>query len=263
VTGSFSQLRTAIVTVSPDVRFTLDAPAAGRVSLPTTIAGWVVDASSPSDTGIDAVHVWASPFAGGAPIFVGAATYGIPRPDVGALFGNQALANSGFALSLTRLPAGRYRLIVFARRIGAATFDAATFVDIDVDDSLHRMTLDLPSDDQVVGGPFQVAGWAIDLSAGSGNGSGIDVVHVWAAPLAGGAPIFLGAAQYGLDRPDVAALYGSDALKSGFTLTVTSLPPGAYQVQAYGRNIATGQFDEVAVRRVSVVGGAVAARVER
>jgi hypothetical protein len=245
--------------VAPDVRFTVDAPAAGAVTLPATLAGWIADASSPYDTGIDTVHVWAVPFDGSAPIFVGAATYGIPRPDVAAAFGNAALTNSGFALALTGLRAGHYRLAVYARRTGAVLFDVFRFVDIDIDDSTRRrIALDLPADDQAVSGPFQVAGWAFDLTAGSG--SGIDVVHVWAAPLAGGAPIFLGAAQYGLDRPDVAALYGGGALKSGFTLTAASLPPGAYQVQAYGRNVETGQFDEVASRRVTVSGGAGAAR---
>jgi len=96
-----------------------------------------------------------------------------------------------------------------------------------------------------------VSGWAVDLNAPSGTG--VDVVHVWAMPAGGGAPVFLGAAQYGIDRPDVAAFFHTtEALKSGFTLMVTGLAPGTYQIVAYARSTVTGQFDGTLPRQVVV-----------
>ena len=40
-----------------------------------------------------------------------------------------------------------------------------------------------------------VGGWAADLDAAAGTG--IDTLHVWAYPLAGGPPVFQGTTQYG------------------------------------------------------------------
>ena len=40
-------------------------------------------------------------------------------------------------------------------------------------------------------------------------GPGIDTVHVWAFPANGASPMFLGAAEYGRPRPDVAILLGA------------------------------------------------------
>jgi len=87
------------------------------------------------------------------------------------------------------------------------------------------------------------------------SGPGIDVVDVWAFPSGGGA-IFLGTAQYGSERPDVAAVFGTnDALRSAFSLNAPALAPGTYQVAAYARSVVTGRFDQVASRTV-IVGGA-------
>jgi hypothetical protein len=44
-----------------------------------------------------------------------------------------------------------------------------------------------------------VTGWAIDAAAASGTG--VDVVDVYAQPIAGGAESHLGRASYGEDRP--------------------------------------------------------------
>ena len=52
-----------------------------------------------------------------------------------------------------------------------------------------------------------LAGWAADLQAAAGTG--VDAVHVWACRRGGGAPIFVGAAEYGGARPDVAAVHGA------------------------------------------------------
>jgi hypothetical protein len=87
--------------------------------------------------------------------------------------------------------------------------------------------------------PFVVAGWALDRQ---GAGTGIDAIHIWAYPSTGGAPVFLGSPG-GVARPDVAAAFGDARFEpSGYSLTVNTLPPGAYTVVVYARSVATGAF---------------------
>jgi hypothetical protein len=88
--------------------------------------------------------------------------------------------------------------------------------------------------------PFVVAGWAADLDASTG--SGIALLHVWAYPTRGGAPIFLGAPAYGGTRPDVGAVNGEQFTTSGYSLTVRSLPPGDYMLAVFGYSIVRGGF---------------------
>jgi hypothetical protein len=78
------------------------------------VAGWAIDTASKANSGVDAVHVWAYPTNGSAPILVGAAQVGLARPDVGAVFGPARFTNSGFNVQGT-LPIGTYTLVVFAR----------------------------------------------------------------------------------------------------------------------------------------------------
>ena len=95
-----------------------------------------------------------------------------------------------------------------------------------------QIVIDTPTRQQDVGQPFVIAGWAIDLD--DEVGTGIDTLHVWAYPLAGGDPIFVGAAAYGGARPDVAALHGNRFKPSGFSLTVQGLTPGNYDLAVFG-----------------------------
>ena len=134
VTGSFNQARAATVTVAPDPYLAIDTPTAalGSLTLPATIVGWVLDAASEGETGIDAVHVWAYPAGGGPALFAGAALYGQSRPDVATAFGNPSYEHSGYSLALRDLPPGNYMLAVFARRTGMASFDIVNTVDIEV-----------------------------------------------------------------------------------------------------------------------------------
>ena len=71
----------SILRVLPGALVTLESPVAGAAGQPLEVRGWAVDGSATSGTGVDAVHVWAYPAAGN-PVFLGAATYGLSRPDV-------------------------------------------------------------------------------------------------------------------------------------------------------------------------------------
>ena len=69
--------------VNGPLRLTTDMPVAGQtVTVPFAVGGWALDQLASSGTGIDAVHVYAFPIIG-PPIFLGPATMGIARPDVG------------------------------------------------------------------------------------------------------------------------------------------------------------------------------------
>jgi hypothetical protein len=98
--------------------------------------------------------------------------------------------------------------------------------------------------------PAVLAGWAADLDAAAG--SGIDALHIWAYPAGGGAPIFLGAAAYGGQRPDVAAIHGAAFLNTGFSLLINGLSPGTYDVAVFPWSSVSGGFVRPTIIRLVV-----------
>ena len=116
-----------------------------------------------------------------------------------------------------------------------------------------QVTIDIPRAQQDVAQPFAIGGWAIDLNAlNAAEGTGIAAVHVWAYPLTGGTPIFLGPATYGGARPDVAAVHGERFRDSGFGLAVQGLPHGNYDLAVFAWSTAKGDFAPAKVVRVTV-----------
>ena len=111
-----------------------------------------------------------------------------------------------------------------------------------------QVIVDLPSQDEVVSGPFVIAGWAVDPDARSGNG--IEAVHVWAYPADGSQPIFLGATTPDGERPDVAAIYGTRARYGGYGITASALPPGRYTLAVFGWSELRGGFLTATTRQV-------------
>ncbi len=113
-----------------------------------------------------------------------------------------------------------------------------------------QVVIDIPTRQQDVGQPFVIAGWAID--ADEDVDTGVEAVHVWAYPLAGGAPVFTGAAAYGGLRPDVGAQYGQRFSASGYSLTVTGLRPGNYDLAVFAWSRLAGGFVPATTVRVTV-----------
>lgn len=99
-----------------DARLAIDTPADGAtVSNGFALAGWAVDLGASSGTGISSVEAYAFPTAGGSQIFLGTATYGGARSDIGSLFGSR-FTNSGYGLSVSNLtPGSSYRIVVYAK----------------------------------------------------------------------------------------------------------------------------------------------------
>ena len=163
------------------------------------VSGWALDRGAASSSGIDFVHVYAWPVGGGPATFLGAATLGVPqRPDVAAAFGSQ-FTGSGYSLTTGPLAAGTYDVVVYAHNTLGNTIDGrAVRVTAVAPASIPRMNVDVPSANQIVSQHLTIIGWALDL--GSPSSTGVDTIHVYAYPANGGAPIFLGVANYGGTR---------------------------------------------------------------
>ena len=254
VTGTFNQNQgVAGVVVQANPQLVIDAPApASTLVQPFNLSGWALDFAAATGSGVDAVHVWGfpNPGSGAPPILFGAATYGTPRPDVGAFFG-AAFTNSGYNLTVNGIAPGAYQINVYARSTVTGTFSIVRTVQATlVEPAL--MALDGPAAGSSVSQPFNISGWAIDRSAPAGTG--VDTVHVWAYhnPGSGTPPVFVGTATYGAARGDVGAIFGSRFTPSGYALQVNGLAPGPYLLVVYARSTATGAFNNFRMVSVTV-----------
>lgn len=113
-----------------------------------------------------------------------------------------------------------------------------------------QIVIDAPSTNTQVSSSFVIAGWAVDLD--SADDSGIITVHVWAYPVGGGRPIFLGVAEHGGLRPDVEALLGERFAKSGYGLQVNGLPAGSYDIAVFAYSSVAAGFLPARTVRVTV-----------
>jgi hypothetical protein len=141
---------------------------------------------------------------------------------------------------------GRYDLVFAPQSVSAA--ESGVRVAVVVGPPM-RMALEAPVSGNH-GQPLTVSGWALDLA--SRGGSGVDAIHVWAFPVSGGQPIFLGVADQSGKRPDVARTYGAPFEDSGFSLQVRSLVPGTYDIVVYVHRAANGKFEAEQGTRVTV-----------
>jgi hypothetical protein len=176
---------------------------------------------------------------------------GLSREDVAAAFGSR-FGLSGFDLPSKGLPNGQYQLRVFAHDVLTDTFPIARLVDVTVIDPISSpaMAVDAPATGASLGQPFSIAGWAIDRGAASGTG--VDAVHVWAYPVAGGSPIFLGAATLGISRPDVGAAFGDQFTPSGYALSASGLAAAQYDIGVHAHSTVTGSFNQQRLVRINV-----------
>ena len=113
-----------------------------------------------------------------------------------------------------------------------------------------QVEIDSPRAQQDIAQPFNIVGWAADLDAAAGTG--IDTLHVWAYPLAGGPPVFLGVPDTGGVRPDVAAVHGDQFRDTGFSLAIEGLPHGNYDIAVFPWSNVSGGFAPPKVVQVTV-----------
>ena len=114
-----------------------------------------------------------------------------------------------------------------------------------------QVVIDTPRSQQDVEQPFVLAGWSADLSAT--QGTGIATLHVWAYPLSGGPPVFLGTrrvtAPRGRTWPQCTESQFAD---SGFGLHVQGLPHGNFDLAVFAWSTVTGGFVPAKVVRATV-----------
>jgi hypothetical protein len=147
---------------------------------------------------------------------------------------------------------GTYDLVFVRSRDGAAVARLEVRFVLQPKGGGHvgaQVVIDTPRSQQDLAQPFLLGGWAVDRDAPAGTG--VDAVHVWAYPLAGGAPVFLGAAAMGGTRPDVAAVLGDEFRDAGFNLTVQGLTPGHYDLAVFAWSRVTNGFVPAQVVRVT------------
>ena len=113
-----------------------------------------------------------------------------------------------------------------------------------------QVTVDAPVANGIVSGPFMLGGWAVDMN--SLTGAGIDTIHVWACPVGGAAPRFVGVATLNGHRPDVGAVIGDRFADSGFGLIVDDLPPGTYDLALFPWVTGASDFAPATLVRVTV-----------
>jgi fibronectin-binding autotransporter adhesin len=113
-------------------RMSVDTPAPGStVSAGFLVGGWALDSRATTDSGVDAIHVWAYPALGGAPVFLGAAAVRGARPDVAQAFGG-IYRDSGFDLTAGPIAPGVYDLVVFVHSALTETFSDRRVVRVTV-----------------------------------------------------------------------------------------------------------------------------------
>ena len=120
-----------IIPRGPTPVMTLETPVAGQIRLPFDITGYAIDLGATSGTGADVIHAYAAPTSGAPLIFLGVATANLPRPDVGAAFGEQ-FTNSGYRLHVNSLPPGSYVLYVFMHDVLLDNFPTNRTVAVNV-----------------------------------------------------------------------------------------------------------------------------------
>jgi predicted outer membrane repeat protein len=106
----------------------------------------------------------------------------------------------------------------------------------------RRVNVDVPRARDIVGRNFTIHGWA--AQSGTSTGAGYNVVHVWAFPIGGGSPVFLGFGLPGDPRPDVARFFGGQYDRAGFHVDVANAPPGHYYVVAFVQSSLSGIFND-------------------
>jgi hypothetical protein len=246
----------AIFRVNPGALVTIESPIAGAAGQPVTVSGWAVDGTAASGTGIDAVHVYAYP-AAGSPAFLGAATYGGSRPDIGASLGSRFTA-SGFTITAPSvLTPGPYTIVAYGHSTATGTFSVNASVAVTLTAPAPPFGLvDTPADNVTVSGELPVTGWALD-------DAGVAAVDIYRSPVAGEGtgPVFIGRAVFiNGARPDVKAAYPNYPENDrgwGFMILTNMLPNqgnGVFDLYAYAVDRG-GLSSLIGTRRITAANG--------
>ena len=234
-TGCVYRIDSGSVNPQPILHF--DPVPAGPPAQPFQVTGFAIDTGAQNTTGIDYVHVWAYP-PEGPPTFLGA-SYAHSRPDVASQYGPQ-FANSGFVTTVHDMPAGVITLVAYGHSEVTQQFSVVDVTQFLIPPQVEmQLEVESPANFSSTPGILTLSGWSIDPA--SVVSVGTDIVHVWAVDDQNVAQ-FLGWTTCTIDRPDIAAQYGSRFLKSGWTLTATDMHAGWWTFIVYSHSSVTHTF---------------------
>jgi hypothetical protein len=210
------------VAAPPSVQIDVPAPNS-TISGTAPVAGWAIDNVSAVGTAIQAVQVKVDGSV------IGAATYGIARPDVCAVYpGRPGCPNVGYGFSLdtTTLTPGKHTITATATDSDGSPDMGSATTTVAVAAPPPSVHIDLPSNGATISGMVTLAGWAIDNIYMVGTAISSVQVYVDGQPV--------GSATYGFNRPDVCAVYpgrtGCPNVGFGFQLNTSALSPGTHTI---------------------------------
>jgi hypothetical protein len=209
----------------------IDSPTAGAaVNGTINVTGWALANIPGQPTSINSVQVQVDGVAAGT------ATYGVPRPDVCAVYPAVAnCPNVGYTFSLnTANYSPGVHVITVTAADWSTTGNASTNFNVIWPPSVY---IDAPTQGAVVSGIVTLDGWAVDNTA---SATGINAVQI----LVDGNPV--GTATYGVSRTDVCNVYPArpGCPNVGFTyqLNTATLTPGSHAVTAMASNSVNSAF---------------------
>jgi hypothetical protein len=100
----------------------------GGVCCTVSMLGWAVDRRAPGGNGISALHFWAYPDSGSAPVFLGNIGSPTTDRDVPRLLMGDQFGRSGWNFITPVMASGGYRIVVYALSSVTGTFDAVRVV---------------------------------------------------------------------------------------------------------------------------------------
>ena len=164
-------------------------------------------------------------------------------------------ASRSIALIVCRCEPAQGGKVVYQKLFRAAAVCCFLLASVTAARASAIVFVDVPAANATVPTSFVVGGWAIDFA--SRSDSGVSLLHVWAYPATGAAPIFLGEIVRGA-RPDVARAYGAQFGQSGFSVVVNDLPAGNYMLAIFPFSSITNgfQYDAAVAVNIRVVAGA-------
>ena len=160
---------------------------------------------------------------------MGTATYGLSRPDVCASYpGRPGCPNVGYSFSLntSTLSVGTHTITVTATDSDATPDAATSSVMVNVQAPAPTVWIDTPTSGATVSGIVAITGWAVDNAAAVGTAINSVQVKVDGTVV--------GIATYGLNRPDVCAVYpgrpGCPNVGYSFSLNTATLSVGSHTI---------------------------------
>jgi hypothetical protein len=231
---------TTIQSSCSDIKMDINAPATNTTLQGiTAIRGWAIDRAASSGTGVNKVQIYLDGSSNNGGKLIATATYGIERNDVARIYGAR-YRNSGYQYvwNTGTVANGKHTLYVYVySTVSGWSFSTR---EINVQNPNVRMDINAPAAGATIQGTTTIRGWAIHQAATWGTG--IDKVHIYLDGPAGGDGTIIAWATYGIERDDVARVYGERYRNSGYQYVwdTSTVPNGQHTLSIYVHSTISG-----------------------